>query len=183
MGVDAMTFYWLARRVRSLGVPLVPSLLRKASYYLHSSYIPEDADIGYGTQVGYGGLGIVIHKEAKVGRHCLLSQQVTIGGRSGRPGAPVICDFVRIGAGAKVLGAVRVGKFAVIGANAVVVKDVRDGAVVAGVPAVELRVDPNPSESYLRELGAHVSEQLKEDLDEELRRESGEASDSADLVH
>jgi len=96
---------------------------------------------------------VVIHREAKIGRHCLISQQVTIGGRSGIQGAPVIGDYVRIGAGAKLLGRVRIGDFAVIGANAVVLKDVPEGSVVAGVPAKEIRRDPDPAASWAREMG------------------------------
>lgn len=153
MGVDAMTLYRLARKLHLRGVPLVPDLLRKAIYYLHSSYIPYEAEIGEGTQVGYGGIGVVIHKATKMGRHCLISQQVTIGGRSGLEGAPVIGDYVRIGAGAKILGNVRIGDFAVIGANAVVLKDVAPATVVAGVPARVLRQDPDPLTSYQREMG------------------------------
>lgn len=153
MGVDAMTLYRLARRLHLRGVPLLPDLLRKAIYYLHSSYIPYEAELGEGTQVGYGGIGVVIHKATRMGRHCLISQQVTIGGRSGLEGAPVIGDYVRIGAGAKILGNVRIGDFAVIGANAVVLKDVPPATVVAGVPARELRRDPDPLTTYQREMG------------------------------
>jgi serine O-acetyltransferase len=153
MGVDAMTLYRAARKLHLRGVPLLPNLLRKAIYYLHSSYIPFEAEIGEGTQVGYGGIGVVIHKATKMGRHCLISQQVTIGGRSGLEGAPVIGDYVRIGAGAKILGNIRIGDFAVIGANAVVLKDVPPATVVAGVPARELRRDPDPLTTYQREMG------------------------------
>jgi len=153
MGVDAMTLYRAARKLHLRGVPVLPQLLRKAIYYLHSSYIPYEAEIGEGTQVGYGGIGVVIHRAAKLGRHCLISQQVTIGGRSGLEGAPVIGDYVRIGAGAKILGNIRIGDFAVIGANAVVLKDVPPAAVVAGVPARELRRDPDPLTTYQREMG------------------------------
>ena len=56
-------------------------------------------------------------------------------GRSDPLAAPVIGDRVEIGAGAKVLGAIRVGSDAVVGANAVVVRDVESGSVVGGVPA------------------------------------------------
>jgi serine O-acetyltransferase len=157
MGFDAMTLYRAARKVRELGMPLLPALLRKMNYYLHHSVIPPEAEIGEGTTLGYGGLGVVIHEDARIGRHCLISQQVTIGGRSGRPGVPIIGDYVRIGAGAKILGKLRIEDFAVIGANAVVTRDVRRGAVVAGVPARELRCDPEPMTSYLRE---HTTHQL-----------------------
>jgi serine O-acetyltransferase len=66
---------------------------------------------------------------------------------------PEIGDYVRIGAGAKILGNVRIGDFAVIGANAVVVRDVPAAAVVAGVPARILRKEGDPLLAYLREMG------------------------------
>jgi serine O-acetyltransferase len=165
MGFDVMTFYRAGKQLRAWGLPLLPSVIRKVSYYLHNCYVPEDAEIGEGTLFGYGGIGCVIHKDAKIGRHCLISQQVTVGGRSGLEGAPVIGDYVRIGAGAKILGPIKVHDFAVIGANAVVVKDVARGAVVAGVPARELRRDPDPIATWQKEKGiapAHNDEGLSQ---------------------
>ena len=153
MGIDAMSLYRLGRKLYLRGIPVLPAVMRKAIHFLHGSYIPSETDIGEGTQLGYGGMGIVIHRDAKVGRYCLISHQVTIGGRSGLKELPVIGDYVRIGAGAKILGNVTVGDFAVIGANAVVVKDVAPGAVVVGIPAREVRRDQDPLASYERELG------------------------------
>lgn len=153
MGLDGMSWYRLARRLHLRGVPVLPEVLRKVIYYLHSSHIPYEAEIGEGTELGYGGIGVVIHKDAKVGRHCLISQQVTISSRSAHEGVPEIGDYVRIGAGAKILGNVRVGDFAVIGANAVVIRDVPAAAVVAGVPARVLRKEGDPLVAYLREMG------------------------------
>ncbi|KFE66665.1 serine O-acetyltransferase [Hyalangium minutum] len=153
MGLDGMTWYRLARRLHLRGVPVLPDVLRKVIYYLHSSHIPYEAEIGEGTALGYGGIGVVIHQNARLGRYCLVSQQVTISGRSGIEGVPVIGDYVRIGAGAKILGNVQVGDFAVIGANAVVLQDVPAGAVVAGVPARVLRQDSDPIAFYEREMG------------------------------
>jgi serine O-acetyltransferase len=145
--LDALSFYRAARALHFWRVPLLPQVLRKLGFHLFTSYIPFEAEIGEGTQLGYGGLGVVIHRDARIGRHCLISQQVTIGGRSGLQGAPAIGDYVRIGAGAKVLGPITLGDFAVVGANAVVLQPVAAGAVVAGVPARELRreVDPRPA--------------------------------------
>jgi serine O-acetyltransferase len=158
MGVDALSFYRVGRRLKGWGVPVLPQVVRKLSYYLHNAYVPEDVEIGEGTILGYGGIGIVLHRDTRIGKHCLVSQQVTLGGRSGRPGAPTVGDFVRIGAGAKILGKINIGNYAVIGANAVVLSDVAEGAIVAGVPAREIRRDPNPHASYLRDMGKHAQD-------------------------
>jgi serine O-acetyltransferase len=77
--------------------------------------------------------GIVIHSGARIGDRVVIMQQVTIGTRDlGVNEAPVIEDGVYVGAGAKVLGGIRVGRGAIIGANAVVTRDVPAGATVVG---------------------------------------------------
>lgn len=78
-------------------------------------------------------LGIVIHQNVQLGENVVIGHQVTLGGRDLTPTAPQIEDGVYIGAGAKILGKVRVGRGATVGANAVVTKDVPAGkTVVAG---------------------------------------------------
>lgn len=81
--------------------------------------------------------GIVIHGNAVIGDHCVIRQGVTIGNRTNSApyDAPVIGNNVSIGAGAKILGKITIGDNAIIGANAVVIKDVADGITVVGVPA------------------------------------------------
>ena len=96
------------------------------------------ADIPLNCQIGGGLLiphpnGIVIHPDAKIGVNCLVFQQVTIGGRDSL-GCPVIDGHVDIGAGAKILGKLRIGPHARIGANAVVIHDVMGGALAVGFP-------------------------------------------------
>ena len=80
---------------------------------------------------------IVIHGNAEIGDNCVIRQGVTIGNRrlDDPFGAPVIGDRVNIGAGAKILGRVRIGNDVEIGANAVVLCDVPDNAIAVGVPA------------------------------------------------
>ena len=95
--------------------------------------IPLTCRIGGGLLIPHPN-GIVIHPDALIGVNCLIFQQVTVGTREGG-GVPVIEDHVDIGAGAKVLGGVRIGAQAVIGANAVVLTDVPSGAAAMGVPA------------------------------------------------
>jgi serine O-acetyltransferase len=77
--------------------------------------------------------GIVIHRNAVIGSRVTVMHQVTIGNRHpADPGAPVIEDNVCIGAGAKILGPVRVGRGATVGANAVVTRDVPSHCTVVG---------------------------------------------------
>lgn len=76
--------------------------------------------------------GIVIHSNTKIGNDVVIGHQVTLGGRDLSAAAPVIEDGVYIGAGAKILGGLRVGCGATVGANAVVTKDVPAGEVVVG---------------------------------------------------
>ena len=77
--------------------------------------------------------GIVIHSAAVLGEGMVILHQVTIGARNIDDRAPVIENGVFIGAGAKVLGGIRVGQGSVIGANAVVTRDIPPGSTVIGV--------------------------------------------------
>ena len=95
--------------------------------------IPLNCRIGGGLVIPHPN-GIVINPEAVIGVNCLIFQQVTIGSR-GNKGIPEIAGHVDIGAGAKILGPVRIGAHVRIGANAVVVSDVPSGGVAVAVPA------------------------------------------------
>ena len=120
------------------------SLYRSWIYLIHNSYIPPEAEIGKGTLFGYKGIGVIIHKRAKIGDDCVIGSNVTVGGGGGnsnkkipeyepvRRDVPVIGNRVHIGTGAKVIGPIVIGDDVVIGANAVVINDVPSGAVVGG---------------------------------------------------
>jgi serine O-acetyltransferase len=82
-------------------------------------------------------MGIVIGETAVIGDDCTLYHGVTLGGTSWNKGKrhPTLEDGVVIGAGAKVLGPITIGKNAKIGSNAVVVKDIPENATAVGIPA------------------------------------------------
>ncbi|MGB7816898.1 MAG: serine acetyltransferase [Methylotenera sp.] len=115
-------------------------ILRKIAVLRHRFWsIVTGADIPLNCQIEGGLLmphpnGIVIHPEVTIGPNCLIFQQVTIGTKGGH-GLPHIGGHVDIGAGAKILGNVKIGDHARIGANAVVMHDVPAGKTAVGIPA------------------------------------------------
>ncbi|MFG1298781.1 serine O-acetyltransferase EpsC [Xanthobacter sp. V3C-3] len=136
-----------ARRLQEMvvRVPLVGRLLRRIVWW--ATCLIFSSEIAIGAQVG-GGLfvphpyGIVIG-QAKVGRNMRLLQNVTIGRKSqDDPRDPVFGDNVNISAGAVLLGAITIGDGAIIGANAVVLKDVPPGATAIGIPARIIPAEP-----------------------------------------
>ena len=97
--------------------------------------LPCEVELGEGFVIDHFG-GIIISGYAKFGANCRIRNGVVVGLKNvDEPIAPVIGDNVDIGAGAKVLGPIRIGNNVRIGANAVVLCDVPDDHVAVGVPA------------------------------------------------
>jgi serine O-acetyltransferase len=101
------------------------------------------AVIGRGAEIGPGfvilhSFGVVINSSVRAGKNLVIEHGVTIGAEKGR--SPVLGDNVFIGAGAKVIGPVKVGSDVKIGANAVVTKDLPDGATAVGIPARVIKI-------------------------------------------
>jgi serine O-acetyltransferase len=98
--------------------------------------LPCEVPIGPGLVIDHAG-GIIVSGYARFGQRCRLRPGVVIGlARVEEPAAPCLGDDVDIGAGAKILGPIRIGNRVLIGANAVVVTDVPDDSIAVGVPAV-----------------------------------------------
>lgn len=76
---------------------------------LHHSHIPASTRIGKNTIFGYGGINVVIHNQTSIGDHCMISQNVTIGGKNGIKSVPKIEDNIFIGPGAVILGDIIIG--------------------------------------------------------------------------
>lgn len=97
--------------------------------------LPCEVEVGPNFVIDHFG-GIVVSGYARFGADCRIRNGVVIGlARVEEPTAPWIGDRVDIGAGAKVLGGIRIGNDVVIGANAVVIRDVPDAHMAVGVPA------------------------------------------------
>lgn len=143
--LNAIFFYRISRWLYLHHIPLLPKLITLLIFLIYNSKVPYQAEIGKGTQLGYGGIGVVIHSKVVIGNHCGIGQQVTIGGGNSKyPGVPIIGNNVRIHKGAIVFGGITIGNNVEIGANAVVNKPIPNNAIVAGVPARILRFkEPN----------------------------------------
>lgn len=96
----------------------------------------QHTKIGYGLRLPHKGT-IVIHVKAQIGNNCEIMQGVTIGNNimKSRNGVAKIGDEVLICAGAKIIGDVNIGNVVIIGANAVVNRDVAEHTIVGGIPA------------------------------------------------
>ena len=139
--INAIFFYRISRWCYLHKIPFIPKLITLLIFLVYNSKVPYQAKIGKGTKLGYGGIGVVIHKDSVIGNNCMIAQHVTIGGGNSRyPGLPVIGDNVHISHGAIVFGGISIGDNVEVGANAVVCKPVPDNVIVAGVPAKILRL-------------------------------------------
>lgn len=112
-------------------------VLSKFSEIFFGIYIGVSAKIGKRLIIEHFG-NIIIHGAAVIGDDCIIRQGVTIGNRyiDFPYDAPVLGNFVNVGAGAKIIGKVKIGDSVSIGANAVVIRDIPSGCVAVGVPAV-----------------------------------------------
>ena len=123
--------HWLWNRGARLAARVFAEFMR----ILTGVEIHPGAVLGRGLFIDHA-TGVVIGETAEVGDDVTIYHGVTLGGSGNDTGKrhPTIGDRVTIGAGAKVLGPIKIGDDSRIGANAVVVKEVPSSAVVVGVP-------------------------------------------------
>ena len=145
---NAYRIWKSAQRYRAAGNDARAKRCEMLIKLLHNSYIPTDVNLGEDVQFGYGGMGVILHPLCEIGDGVVIGSNVTLGGKQKptrispttgrRLNVPRIEDYAYIATGAKILGGVTIGPFAIVGANAVVTHDVPAGGVVAGLPAKQV---------------------------------------------
>ncbi len=176
-GVQAVLAYRFAHRLRRARVPLMPMAVSWLSRSITGIEIHPGATIASGFFIDHGA-GVVIGETAEIGNDVTLYQGVTLGGTGFQAGKrhPTVEDNVTIGSGAKLLGPIRVGHGAKIGANSVVVEDVPPCSTVVGNPGHPVKVEgrkvegpdadwihlPDPMQDAVKKLATRIKELEKQ---------------------
>lgn len=143
-GVWSLAFHRVAHGLYSVRLYFLARAVNHLSRFLTGNDIHPGARIGKRFFIDHG--FTVIGETAEIGDDVTLYQNVTLGGTDPANGIagkrhPTLYDGVIVGSGAQILGPVRVGARARIGANAVVTKEVPEGATMVGIPARQMLVD------------------------------------------
>lgn len=115
------------------GIPILPRLLHHLSIQVADISIGDWTVVQEGIYIPHG--HIVIDGLVQIGPRCELCPWITLGRQQGSVDGPTLSECVYVGTGAKILGDVKIGAHARIGANFVVLHDVPAGATAVGVPA------------------------------------------------
>ena len=136
-GMHAVWIYRFSHLLWKMRLKLLARITSTIARFLTGVEIHPAAIIGKNFVIDHG-TGTVIGETTVIGNNVLIYHQVTLGGtgnESGKKRHPSLCDGVMIAAGAKILGDIRIGTNARVGANAVVLKNVPSNATAVGMPA------------------------------------------------
>ena len=134
-GLQALISHRIAHKLAYWGIPFIPRLISYWTRIFTGIEIHPKAQIGNRFFIDHGE-GVVIGETTIIGDDVLIYQQVTLGGTGNEHGKrhPTIGNNVIIGAGAKILGNIKIGDNTRVGAGSVVVDDVPEYSTVVGVP-------------------------------------------------
>ena len=169
-GFQSIVIHRLTHKLWKFKVPLIPRFLSHLNRLITGIEIHPGAKIGKRVFIDHG-MGVVIGETAEIGNNCLLYQGVTLGGTGKNHGKrhPTLMENVVVGAGAKVLGSIKVGSNTRIGAGSVVVRNVEGNSTVVGVPGRVVHqsgVKVNPlAHSALPDAEANVIKNLMDRID------------------
>ena len=141
-GFHALLAYRFSHWLLEYRVPFFPRFISQAARWLTGVEIHPGAQIGTGFFIDHG-MGVVIGETTEIGDYVTLFQGVTLGGTGKERGKrhPTLGNHVVVGAGAKVLGGIRIGDNVKIGANAVVLRSVPPNSTVVGNPGRVVKYD------------------------------------------
>ena len=142
-GVKAVFFHRIANFFHLAKFHLVARIISQLSRFLTGIEIHPGAKIGKNLFIDHG-MGVVIGETSEIGNNVTIYHMATLGGIAPSINSnnqrqvkrhPTLSDCVVVGSGAQILGPVKIGTHAKVGANAVVTKDVPENAVMVGIPA------------------------------------------------
>jgi serine O-acetyltransferase len=155
-GVKAIFFHRIANFFSVAKFNLIARIISQFSRFLTGIEIHPGAKIGKNLFIDHG-MGVVIGETSEIGDNVTIYHMATLGGIAPSINSnnqrnvkrhPTIEDEVVIGSGAQVLGPVKIGRCAKIGANAVITKDVPEKAVMVGIPAKNVGVTGSEFKPY-----------------------------------
>lgn len=126
----------MSRRLLDLRFRRLSRLVEHLIRLVYAARIPAEADIDPSVHFSHNALAVVVTKKASIGPRCQIGMHVLLGSSWPLEGGPRLEQDVVVLCGAKVIGPITIGRGSVIGANAVVLKDVPPHSLVVGVPGV-----------------------------------------------
>lgn len=171
-GVHAVIAYRIAHKLYLSEHYFSARTVSQLARHLTGIEIHPGATIGKGFFIDHG-MGVVIGETTEIGDNCTLYQGVTLGGTGKDAGKrhPTLGDNVMVGAGAKVLGPVRIGSNSKIAANAVVLHSVSDNSTAVGIPAKVVRRDGVRIQNDMDQI--HIPDPVAQEISR-LERELGQ---------
>ena len=148
-GVKAVFFHQISNFFYKAGFDLIARIISQTIRFFTGIEIHPGARIGKNLFIDHG-MGVVIGETSEIGDNVTIYHNVTLGGSSPSIDSerqrhekrhPTIGNHVVIGAGAQIIGPIKVGNNARIAANAVVVKDVPENATMVGIPARAVKLE------------------------------------------
>lgn len=138
-GFRAVMFYRLGHACRCRKFRLGAAICERLMHHLSHCWISTAAEIGPGFFVAHV-CGIVIGAGSRIGQQCDIRQNTTLGGNFNKTddegrSQPTLGDEVSLGVGVVILGPVKVGDRSIVGANAVVTRDIPANTIAGGIPA------------------------------------------------
>ena len=177
-GFHALLLHRIAHKLWVWKIPVIPRMISTISRFFTGIDIHPGATVGRRFFIDHG-MGVVIGETTEVGDDCLLYQGVTLGGTSSKAEKrhPTLGRGVVVGAGAKVLGNIKIGNYAKIGAGSVVINDVPDHATVVGIPGKVVM------QKFFDDSGVLMHNRIPDPISCELNRLKYEVKDLQEKVY